>query len=54
MFIVEVTETGFIVLQANGDGQMSIEKTQYTWQEYVDSTFGKRGLSFITVYRPVD
>lgn len=54
MFIVEVTETGFIVLQANGDGQMSIEKTQYTWQEYADSTFGKRGLSFITVYRPVD
>lgn len=52
MLIAEVSDTGFVVLEANADGKMTIAKTEYTWQDYVDGTFGGRGLAFIKVYRP--
>lgn len=55
MIITEITETGFSVVECNGGnennysnwGQNYIGTCTYTWDSYVKSTYGKRGIEFI-------
>ena len=59
MIVTEITSTGFTVVQANGSNNANysghdncrIGKSTYTWSSYVSSTYGKRGIEYIEVFR---
>jgi predicted small lipoprotein YifL len=52
MFVVQVDEEGFTILEANWDNTMTIRQHYYTWDTYMSSGFAKRGLKFVNVYDP--
>ena len=41
MSIIDVTDSGFTVTDANSDGKNTIKVTTYTWSSYVSSKYGK-------------
>ena len=55
MIITDVTDTGFSIIQCNGSNNKEysghvacrIGTYTYTWDSYVSSTYGQRGLAFI-------
>lgn len=61
MIIMSIDENGFRIAQANG--QMNEEYTglvnckigtkYYTWEEYATTTYGKRGISYVSVPKEV-
>lgn len=59
MIVTQVTSTGFTVIQANGSNNANysghdacrIGQSTYTWSSYVSSTYGKRGIEYIEVFR---
>ena len=50
MSIIEVTDSGFTVTDANSDGKNTIKVTSYTWDSYVNGKYGKRGILYIKKY----
>lgn len=52
MIVINVTPSGFTITDANSDNKNTVEVRTYTWNEYAQSTYGKRGLAYIEVYRP--
>lgn len=59
MIVSEITGDGFTVIQCNGSNNNNyksyakcrIGTTKYTWKSYKNSTYGKRGISFIETYK---
>ena len=55
MIIADITDTGFTIIQCNGSNNKEysgycacrIGTYTYTWQSYVNSTYGQRGLQYI-------
>ena len=54
MFVVQVDEDGFTILDANADGKMTIRQYYYTWSEYMEDIFAPRGFKFVRIYDPKD
>ena len=52
MFVVQVDEEGFTILDANADNKLTIRQHYYTWDEYMSSSFAARGFKFVNVYDP--
>lgn len=58
MIVTSVTSSGFTVIQANGTNNDNysghcacrIGQTTYTWNSYIKSTYGQRGLDYIMVF----
>ena len=50
MAIIGVTSDNFSIVDANSDGKNTIRVKTYTWSEYMNSTYGKRGLLYIKKY----
>lgn len=59
MIITQVTDSGFTIIQCNGSNNNNyssyaacrIGTTTYTWDSYINSTYGKRGIAFIETYK---
>ena len=54
MFVVQVDDEGFTILDANSDNEMTIRMQYFTWQDYMDDIYAIRGLKFVNVYRPTE
>lgn len=50
MVIIGVTNNNFTIVDANSDGKNTIRVKTYTWSEYMNCTYGKRGLLYIKKY----
>lgn len=50
MVIIDTSDNGFTVTDANYDGKNTIRVKNYTWASYMCSTYGKRGILYIKKY----
>ena len=51
MVIVGVTSSGFTIVDANSDWNNTVRLKTYTWNEYLNSNYGKSGFRYIEVYQ---
>lgn len=48
MILLSKSEDGFTVVQANGgNSPCQIDTVTYTWEKYVNNTYGRRGIKFV-------
>lgn len=50
MIIANVTSSGFTVIDANANNDCKVELRTYTWNEYLNSYFGRSGIEWIEYY----
>lgn len=50
MVIIDVTDSGFTVTDANFDGKNTIRVKSYTWSSYISSKYGSRGILYMKKY----
>ncbi|MCQ2462925.1 MAG: hypothetical protein MJ177_05910 [Clostridia bacterium] len=51
MIVIGITSNGFTVADANNKGDLKVDVRTYTWQSYLDSSYGKVGFNWIEVYK---
>lgn len=50
MIIANVTSSGFTVIDANANNDCKVDLRTYTWDEYLNSYFGRSGIKWIEYY----
>lgn len=51
MVIIGITDAGFTIMDANYDGKNTVRVKTYTWNQYLNSNYGKSGFRYIEVYK---